>query len=208
MGRRKNHLVYYSIRVILSSKMTAFADADNGTTLKAATDCQQPNVKRADSALRTNIAEKGENAYYFAHDRQFVVPEDAKVVSGPGLVTGGAPTLISKEVVAEESTPCRTEWIKDLSWADDGAKVKVYLQLPSDVKIVEEDQVKVDFQEKAVDVCVRITENLVHRCKIDPLNADIAPDLSTYRVSLGKGKVSLTLKKRKEYTWYDLKTKR
>ena len=31
------------------------------------------------------------------------------------------------------------------------------------MKIVEEDQVKVDFQEKAVDVCVRITENLVRR---------------------------------------------
>ena len=39
------------------------------------------HVKRDDSALRQNIADKGQNAYYFAHNREFVVPADAKAVS-------------------------------------------------------------------------------------------------------------------------------
>lgn len=40
----------------------------------------------------------GENAYYFAHNRHFEIPEDAKIISGPGLVTGGSPEKIQELV--------------------------------------------------------------------------------------------------------------
>jgi hypothetical protein len=30
-------------------------------------------------------AASGENAYYFAHNRHFEIPEDAKIISGLGL---------------------------------------------------------------------------------------------------------------------------
>ncbi len=40
----------------------------------------------------------GENAYYFAHNRHFEIPQDAKIISGPGLVTGGSPEKIQELV--------------------------------------------------------------------------------------------------------------
>lgn len=47
-----------------------------------------------DNALRNNIRTKGNNAYYYAHNRSFEVPEDAIVRTGPGIITGGAPQRI------------------------------------------------------------------------------------------------------------------
>ena len=44
----------------------------------------------------------GENAYYFAHNRHFEIPEDAKIISGPGLVTGGSPEKIQDSLIACE----------------------------------------------------------------------------------------------------------
>lgn len=170
-----------------------------------------PVLERRDSALRQNIADKGENAYYFAHNREFVVPSDAKVVSGPGLVTGGAPTLLSAGTSSGsigEEVGGRIEWIKDFSWADSGEKVKVYVQLPLGV-LEKEDQVTVDFRTNGLDVNARATSGSVaiYRCKIDPLSADIVPDECSFRVALGKSKVTLMLKKRRDHTWYDLKKK-
>lgn len=50
----------------------------------------------SNSALRHNIETKGKNAYYYAHNRDFHIPQNAKVVTGPGIITGGAPQLLSR----------------------------------------------------------------------------------------------------------------
>lgn len=167
------------------------------------------HVKREDSALRQNIASKGQNAYYFAHNREFVVPADAKVVSGPGLVTGGAPTLISspqpEAAVAKTDACSPTEWIKDFSWADGGvSKAKVYVELPKGV-LSASDQVKVDFKAEGLE-CIALNGS-TYRCKIEPLTAEIVPEECSYRVNLEKSRVSLTLKKKKDCIWSDLQSK-
>ncbi|CAJ1444795.1 unnamed protein product, partial [Effrenium voratum] len=96
------------------------------------------------SALRENIQKKGENAYYYAHNRKFEVPADAKVISGPGLVTGGPPVKLDIEANAP-SADKPLEAIRNFSWTDDGGKVKVYLQLP-DGTLQDASQVTCDFQ--------------------------------------------------------------
>eukprot|EP00438_Fugacium_kawagutii_P007659 Skav232207 [mRNA] locus=scaffold2626:259701:265294:+ [translate_table: standard] len=73
---------------------------------------RRQELSEAETALRQNISTKGENAYYFAHNRHFEIPEDAKIISGPGLVTGGSPERIQAadaDLIKEE----RVEWIKD-----------------------------------------------------------------------------------------------
>merc|ERR1719316_489431 len=82
---------------------------------------EQPGAKtngtrspRETSALQNNLDEKGDNAYYYAHRRQFEVPADAKVVSGPGLVTGGVPEQLATSTSLPQEH--RISWIHDYSW--------------------------------------------------------------------------------------------
>jgi len=177
-------------------------------------------VPRADSALRQNIAEKGANAYYFAHGRDFVVPENAKVVTGPGLITGGAPTLISREENAPSSEGDTagspggrkgpTQWVKDFSWADSGVeKAKVYVELPKDGVLTREDQVTVDFRSNGLECVVTPVEDgmTIYRCKIEPLHADVEPDECSFRVSVAKARVTITLKKKRNAAWDELQKK-
>merc|ERR1719420_144539 len=105
-------------------------------------------TSQTDSALWQNIAEKEQNAYYFAHNRHFEVPVNAKIRSGPGLVTGGPPVKISSEGGslndAKEALP-----IKEYSWAESGeSKVKVYVTLSKETlgsKELCEDLISVHF---------------------------------------------------------------
>merc|ERR1719486_1411338 len=83
--------------------------------------------KRKGSALQQDLDRKGDNAYYFAHNRKFEVPEDAKVITGPGLITGGAPVLLEVGADTGGKEEDKVAWLKEYSWADSGAKVKVYV---------------------------------------------------------------------------------
>ncbi|CAE8680520.1 unnamed protein product, partial [Polarella glacialis] len=159
------------------------------------------------SALRENIQKKGENAYYYAHSRKYEVPPDAKVVSGPGLVTGGSPVKLSSEAPIIEKSEVRAEAIRDFSWADDGAKVKVYLQLPSGV-LKDASQVTCDFESRSFTAQVAPVAGKVTNwvCKMEPLKGEIVPEQSSFRVNAEKGKVTVSLHKKKRDTWHDLKS--
>lgn len=117
----------------------------------------QPPLPREESALGQNRAKKGDQSYYYAHGENWNVPQNAKVLSGPGLVTGGPPRKIepatghelggsdedaaAAEALAElRSQIVRLEKelidargggvgrISKYSWVDEEAKVKVYLE--------------------------------------------------------------------------------
>lgn len=67
------------------------------TTLK-------PALPREKSELGANRKLHGDTSYYYAHGEGWEVPPEAVVRSGPGLVTGGAPTPLGpdgKPIVSE-----------------------------------------------------------------------------------------------------------
>jgi hypothetical protein len=160
--------------------------------------------QRRGSALQENLDRKGDNAYYAAHTRKFEVPEDAKVITGEGLINGGPPVLL--EVGAGSvSEDDRTMWLKDYSWSDSGTKVKVYVPIAEGI-----------LPDKGADEIVVTTYNASNldlvingrpkqRLKIEKLNADIKPEECTTRVEPKKNRIVLQLvKKRETTTWYNL----
>ncbi|CAE7816482.1 TOP2A [Symbiodinium sp. CCMP2456] len=116
----------------------------------------------------------GENAYYFAHSRKFEIPEDAKIIAGPGLVTGGPPELLQDggaELIKEEE---KILWIKDYAWAEAGGKVKVYVDcdfLPEDAQ---EDIASATFDTRSF--VLDIASQQRRRLKVEKLHAEIKPE--------------------------------
>ena len=47
-----------------------------------------------ENALLDSIKQKGDHSYYYAHKPRDLPPEDAKVLEGVGIVTGGPPQLL------------------------------------------------------------------------------------------------------------------
>lgn len=56
---------------------------------------QQEKEETNQSMLKSSISKYGQNSYYYAHSNTITPPAYAKVVTGPGIVTGGAPVRIS-----------------------------------------------------------------------------------------------------------------
>mmetsp|Transcript_154523 Transcript_154523/g.284751 ORF Transcript_154523/g.284751 Transcript_154523/m.284751 type:complete len:226 (+) Transcript_154523:114-791(+) len=77
------------------------------TTLK-------PALPRDKSELGANRKLHGDSSYYYAHGEGWEVPADAVVRSGPGLVTGGAPTPLGPD-----GKPIVTEATAEKASADD-----------------------------------------------------------------------------------------
>jgi len=160
--------------------------------------------ERRGSALQEDLDRKGTNAYYHAHNRDYVVPDDAKVVRGEGLVNGGPPVLL--EVGAETTTEDdRTMWLKDYSWSDSGKKVKVYVPIAEGVLPADGAEAIVETTYNATNIDLVISSRPKQRLKIEKLNADISPELSSTRVEANKNRIVLQLaKKRESTTWYNL----
>eukprot|EP00929_Paragymnodinium_shiwhaense_P060518 TRINITY_DN30217_c0_g1_i1.p1 TRINITY_DN30217_c0_g1~~TRINITY_DN30217_c0_g1_i1.p1 ORF type:complete len:292 (+),score=53.52 TRINITY_DN30217_c0_g1_i1:281-1156(+) len=160
---------------------------------------------RAGSALQANLDKQGDLAYYHAHNRHFEVPADAKVITGPGLIAGGAPVLL--EAGADKLDPASDERIvplKEYSWCDSGAKVKVYVTVPANLLPAEgaAELVSCDFGEKSLDL--EIKKQPRHKLSLEKLNAEIKPEECTTRVEPQKNRIVLQLVKKKESTWYNL----
>merc|ERR1719261_742235 len=136
--------------------------------------------ERRASALQADLDRKGDNAYYHAHNRHFEVPEDAKVVTGPGLINGGPPVLleVGAETVTEED---RTMWLKDYSWSDSGNKVKVYVPIKEGVLPLEGADSMVETAYNTTNIDLLILSRPKQRLKIEKLNADIKPEESSTR---------------------------
>jgi len=162
---------------------------------------------RVGSALQDNLDKKGGNAYYHAHNRHFEVPEHAKVITGPGLVTGGAPVLLQAGAVDMPPEDERTVWLKDYSWSDSTGKVKVYVPIPEGVLPAEnaESVVEATYTSHQVDVVINTRPR---RClKIEKLNAEVNIEACITRVEAKKCRIVLQLAKKRETTWYNLTKK-
>jgi len=162
---------------------------------------------RVGSALQDNLDKKGGNAYYHAHNRHYEVPEHAKVISGPGLITGGAPVLLEAGAIATPPEDERTMWLKDYSWSDGTGKVKVYVPVPEGVLPATgaESVVEATYTSHQVDLVINTRPR---RClKIEKLNAEVDVDACTTRVEAKKNRIVLQLAKKRETTWYNLTKK-
>lgn len=156
------------------------------------------------SALQSNLEEKGDNAYYYAHRRQFEVPADAIVRQGPGLVGGGAPELIKgSSKPTNAGSEQHISWIRDYSWADAGQKVKVYIPVPQDIlEAGSADQVDVQFRQGSCELSVMSSPQ--RKFKLDRLFSDINPDKCSVRVEPRKARVVLVLSKQVDLAWPEL----
>jgi len=161
---------------------------------------------RAGSALQDNVNRKGENAYYFAHTRSFEVPPDAKVISGPGLITGGAPVLLEAGATLS-SEEDRTVWLKDYSWSDSTNKVKVYVPVPDGILPADcsDDVVQCEYAVTQVDLTINCKPR--QRLRIEKLNGELAVENCTTRVEAHKGRIVLQLAKKRQTAWYSLTKK-
>jgi hypothetical protein len=163
--------------------------------------------ERVGSALQANIDRKGENAYYHAHTRHYEVPEHAKVISGPGLITGGQPVLLEAGLAADSPEEERVVWLKDYSWSDSTGKVKVYVPVPEGLLPVDstDGMVEANFAPHQLDLTINCKPR--RRLKIEKLNAEVNPDSCITRVEAHKNRIVLQLAKKRETAWYNLTKK-
>ncbi|KAF4660362.1 hypothetical protein FOL47_007196 [Perkinsus chesapeaki] len=169
---------------------------------------ESDSMRRSDSKLRKSLNEKGDKSYYYAHSRDFYVPPDAKVVTGPGLITGGTPELIARSPSPEPANVVKKRPVKQYSWFDDEDKVKVYTEDPQLLKALEDDAVEVHskFTSTGFDLWADTSDDWRVILSVPMLNAEIVPEECKHRVTRGK-RVSITLKKKNVHrTWYNLKS--
>jgi hypothetical protein len=167
------------------------------------------SVPRADSKLFNSIETYGSNSYYYAHSKskEFVVPENAKVVEGPGIITGGSPVKIGDGEPVQPSTIRRK--IEKYSWCDDDSKVRVYIDDPHILPHIVENDSNVSCKFNHRSLIVEVNASNVHRFAFDihELNEEIDPISSSFKVSPGKRITITMVKKNPETKWYSLKRK-
>jgi hypothetical protein len=172
------------------------------------TESKSETVRRADSKLRQSIETFGSNSYYYAHSksREFVVPEGAKVVEGPGIITGGAPVKIGEGEVQDRTRFKRR--IEKYAWADEGDKVRIYVDDANILPLIADstEAVSCNFDFKSMSLEVTQNDFVYFALDIPEFPEEIDPSESSYRVSLGK-RVTVTLRKKEDKKWYELKKK-
>lgn len=145
------------------------------------------------NALQENIARKGSNAYYYAHQ-----------LKGDGPLWDGdeTPRLLERQV----SQPTKTKHaITCYSWLDEGSKIKIYI--PFKDERATHMSVKINWTESSLSVTVDLPD-MQHALRIDQLYDKIAS--AAYKVKPGN-KIVVTLTKSAEsedskpLKWFDLK---
>lgn len=151
------------------------------------------------NALQDNIARKGNNAYYYAHQLK---------ASGPHWNGEDAPQLLERQA----SEPAKAKRaITRYSWLDAEAKVKIYLPF-DDERASAEGAVRLDWTETSLTVVVDVPD-ATHTLRIPKLYDKI--NNATFKVKQGD-KILVTLTKApsspdlegddaKPHKWWDLK---
>lgn len=187
------------------------------------TDCRlESAMQRTDSALRSSIAKYGTNSYYYAHVPLPAAGGGAKKIEGPGIVTGGPPTLLAsgraepeptlhaRDAAAEAFAGRRVTGgipLKRYTWCDVKGAVKLYIHLEN-LRSGEADgplcpeQVAVEFGTDRVAVAIE-RASAMYLLTIPRTYGTILPKESS--VAVTDKKISLTLRKEEDgLTWFNL----
>jgi hypothetical protein len=149
-------------------------------------------------ALEHNIKSKGEYSYYYAHGRKFEKKdeEQGKVISGPGIITGGDPILLDKsikEVVVLKDPVKFTKYI----FYDDDKNVKIKIDLPDTIVSSVSDECLVpEFDERSINLRVLPPNSDSYIFHVKKLFQKIVPKDSSAK--LFKGKIIITLRKQND----------
>lgn len=183
-----------------------------------ATDVPQENK----SALRSSIAKYGSNSYYYAHAPLPAAGDDAKKIEGPGIVTGGPPTLLSCGVAAREPIVAAADAAAEAAagrkviggisltrytWCDYTKCVKVYIHL-NNIREGEEldgpfnsNQIATEFNNDRMAIAIQRPSGLYILSMIKTYG-EIIPEESS--VNISDHKISISLQKKDELTWFSL----
>jgi CS domain len=171
---------------------------DNGQEQQSS--CSTDELRK--SALQDNLEKKGKNAYYFAH---------AHKATGPAWDGQPEPKLLSRHTTNEghKSTQAPTfdyakSNITTYAFLDDGAKVKVYIDMEDVGEKCSDDDVDLDFTERSLSFSL---SNYKDECQIlcfGKLTAEISA--ASYRIK--KDKIIITLTKvDPEKKWHTINDK-
>jgi hypothetical protein len=156
------------------------------------------NTSQNVSALEHNIKSKGEFSYYYAHGRKFEKGEEqaAKVIAGPGIITGGDPVLLDKSVKEVEIVKEPKKFTKYIFY-DDEKFAYVKIDLPDDIKdLITEDCIDLKLSDKTMDLRVNVPNAEPYLYSVKKLFKKIDPSESASKVV--KGKIVINLKKLNE----------
>lgn len=151
------------------------------------------------SALEHNIKTKKENAYYYAHAYKYEKKEnepEAKVISGPGIITGGDPVHLGTSVKSVEVIKEPKKFTKYIFY-DDDKFVVIKIDLPEEFKeIITPDCIDINFKERSLDMKVNVPNSDSYFYNIKKLNQKIIPEES--KIKIVKGKLVINLRKKDE----------
>lgn len=109
------------------------------------------------SALRDNIERKGKNAYYFAHAKTANGPKwDGKIepkLLSTSSITSNVSSVSSSASMSKLSLMAKSN-ITNYAFLDDGAKVKIYVNLPG-VGNCDDENITIDFTERSLCLTVK-----------------------------------------------------
>ena len=132
------------------------------------------------SALEDNIKKKGDTSYYYAHKGKFENKDkdpNAKTITGPGIITGGDPTLLQTEkkpveIIKESKT------INKYIFYDDDNYAVVKIELPLDALDISEECLDAEFQNRSFKLKINVPNCQPYIFTITKLYLKIVPDKS------------------------------
>ena len=149
-------------------------------------------------ALRHNIQSKGKYSYYYGHaDQDRIMQESGAAIK----VAGGTPKLLKRtETPSSSSNSLKRKPITAYSWADSKKSVKIYIDLPG-LDEIEEKFISHTNEEQSYRLEIR-DKTVLYVLDIPNLSQKI---VGAKFVKKGADRMTVTLKKKGHFTWYDLK---
>ncbi|OMJ80331.1 hypothetical protein SteCoe_19429 [Stentor coeruleus] len=159
---------------------------------------QEALEKEAANALQESIKRKGDKSYYYAHaPRNVDDPTLATIIEGEGIVTGGDPKLLVKDLPKMEPVK-QVINIRNYHWHDDDDKIRVSTPFEDT-----EDKVTVKFEKEGFELIHEASPTETRKLIIKSLNKPINPEASSYRIRNRKV-VIILMKEDVDSTWYNL----
>mmetsp|Transcript_18122 Transcript_18122/g.23846 ORF Transcript_18122/g.23846 Transcript_18122/m.23846 type:complete len:175 (-) Transcript_18122:194-718(-) len=163
---------------------------DDNSAPSSAIDAVKDDENKSDiSALRENIISKGQNSYYYAHERKI----DAPVWDG-----NAEPRLLRKQTSQSQNRIPQN--ITNYAWSDDTSKVKIYISMDG-IGELSDDDIELNWSEEMISILIRNFNEKDYGLHISNLNNKITN--ATYKKK--PNKIILTLTKDLEVSWHDLK---